>query len=75
MEPLYYVIAILGCGDSGIDCQQARVEPVRYTTATQCQAALPIVLPRHADLSFPVIQAVCRQLGEFYAQNGAPPRG
>ena len=40
MEPVFYVMAILGCGDFQDQCQQARVEPVRYQSAAQCQAAM-----------------------------------
>ena len=59
MEPLYYVMAILGCGDGGMECERARVETTRFATAAQCQAALATTLPRHADLSYPVVQARC----------------
>ncbi len=63
MEPLYFVMAILGCGDAGMQCQQMRVEPVRYSNAAQCQAAMANTIERHTDLSFPVIQAACQQRG------------
>lgn len=64
MEPVFYVMAILGCGDDQAQCREARVEPVRYQSAAQCQAAMAQVLPRHADLSFPVIVAACQRRGE-----------
>jgi hypothetical protein len=63
MEPLYYVMAILGCGDDGTACQQARVEAVRYQSPAQCQAAMSMALERHSDLSFPVVQATCQRRG------------
>ena len=63
MEPLYYVMAILGCGDDGAACQQARLAPVRYQSIAQCQAAMTNVLQTHADLSYPVIQAACQRRG------------
>lgn len=63
MEPLYYVIAIMGCGDAGMQCQQQRVDPVRYRSAVQCQAAMANVLERHTDLSFPIVQANCQRNG------------
>lgn len=68
MEPLYFVMAIMGCGDAGADCRQARIEPVRYHSAAQCQAAMLNVLPRHADLSFPVVQAACERRGTTMAE-------
>ena len=76
MEPVFYVMAILGCGDDQSQCREARVEPVRYQSAAQCQEAMAQVLPRHADLSFPVIVAACQRRGEQMARNAAPiPRG
>ena len=40
MEPVYYILAIMGCADEGAACQQARVEPVHYRSVAQCQAAM-----------------------------------
>ena len=73
MEPVFYVMAILGCGDDQSQCREARIEPVRYQSAAQCQAAMVQVLPRHTDLSFPVIVAACQQRGERMARNEARP--
>ena len=41
MEPLYFVMAIMGCGDGTANCAEARVESVHYATVQQCQAAMP----------------------------------
>lgn len=75
MEPLFYVMAILGCGDDGAACQQARVESVRYQSVNQCQAAMATALERHTDLVFPVIQATCQRRGANVAQAVTPSRG
>lgn len=75
MEPLYFVMAIMGCGDAGAACEQARVEPVRYRTALECQAAMPDVLSRNSDLSFPEITGACQQQGLRMAKTGGRPRG
>ncbi len=74
MEPVYFVMAILGCGDLQDQCQQARIEPTRYQTAAQCQAAMAQVLPRHTDLSFPTIAATCQRNGNLVASNAPRPR-
>lgn len=70
MEPLYYVMAILGCGDAGAQCQEARIEPMRYRSVAQCQAAMANSLERHTDLSFPTIQAACQRRGAMIAAKG-----
>ena len=64
MEPIFYVMAILGCGDGSAACTEARVEPARYQSVAQCRAALPQALARNTDLAFPTIAADCRASGE-----------
>lgn len=75
MEPLYYVIAIMGCGDAGTACEQARVEPIRYRSALECQAAMPAALTRNNDLSFPELTGACQQQGMRMARVDTRPRG
>ena len=75
MEPLYYVMAILGCGDDGSTCQRARTEPARYSSPAQCQAAMAVSLQRNTDLSYPVIQATCERRGLNVATREATTRG
>lgn len=69
MEPVFYVMAIMGCGDMQDQCRQARIEPTQYRTVAQCQAATAEVLPRHMDLSFPTIAATCQRNGQQMARN------
>lgn len=61
MEPVFFVMAILGCGDDGGQCSQQRIEPVLYTSAAECRAAVPAVLQRSTDIDYPVIGAACQQ--------------
>ncbi|MFW2850685.1 hypothetical protein ACM61V_01990 [Sphingomonas sp. TX0543] len=76
MGPVFYVMAIMGCGDGQAMCTEARVEPVRYATIQQCQAAAPAALARNTDLSFPEISASCRSNGlQMAQQNARRPRG
>ena len=76
MEPLFYVMAIMGCGDGQAACAQARVETVQYRSIQQCQAAMPAVLARNTDLDYPEIAAACQARGERLAQNSrARPHG
>ena len=76
MDQVFYVLAIMGCGDDQSGCAEARVEPVRYATVQQCQAAAPAALARNTDLLFPVISAACRSNGPRWVDKGeAAPRG
>ena len=60
MEPVFFVLAILGCGDAADGCQEVRIEPVRYVTEAQCRADLVPALTRNTDLSFPELAGTCR---------------
>lgn len=74
MEPMFFVMAILGCGDGNGQCTTARTVPTHYTTMAQCQAALPTQLAANTDIPFPVISADCRRQGVEVAQAGSKPR-
>jgi hypothetical protein len=75
MEPLFYVMAILGCADGNVQCTEARVVPVRYHTMAECRAALPVQLARNTDVDYPMIGANCRRSGVEFAKNMAMRRG
>ena len=76
MEPVFFVMAILGCGDASASCTEARIDPVRYSTVSQCRADLPQGLARNTDLLFPTISATCRASGPQIAKVSAKtPRG
>mgnify|MGYP001807075575 CR=1 FL=1 len=75
MTPVFFVLAIMGCDEGALGCSEARVEPARYATAAQCQAALPAALSRNTDLSFPVISAACRANGPQWVKADGAKRG
>ena len=70
MEPLFYVMAIMGCGDGTVNCTEARVIPARYETMAQCRAALPDQLAQNTDVPYPMIGANCRASGMAMAKTG-----
>lgn len=73
MEPVFFVMAVLGCDDAGMACRQERVEPARYESAAQCQAAMQGVLARNTDLDYPVVGASCMKNGERFAERVPMP--
>lgn len=75
MEPLYYMMAIMGCGDMGDTCQQARIMPVRYQSAVACRMAMAETLPRQTDLAYPVITAACQPSGVTMAHTETMRQG
>lgn len=75
MQPLFYVLAIMGCGDGQAQCAQVRTEPVRYESMLQCQVAMPDALRRNSGLDYPELTAACRAIGEQMADAKPARRG
>ena len=62
MGPFIYVMAIMGCGDGGLDCQQVRMVETRYESLAACRQAASAQLIANTDVDFPEIMASCRSL-------------
>lgn len=63
MEPVLFVMAILGCGESDAPCREVRLDRTGYRSEAQCMAATGAALARHDDLAFPTVVARCRPAG------------
>jgi hypothetical protein len=63
MEPLLYVMAILGCGEDESTCRELRLAEARFATETACLAATEAELSRHDGASWPIVVAQCRPAG------------
>ena len=63
MEPLIYVMAILGCGESDTACRELRLVEAQYRSEAACIAATETELLRHDDLPYPNVVAQCRAAG------------
>ncbi|MDQ8757135.1 hypothetical protein RCO27_12965 [Sphingosinicella sp. LHD-64] len=63
MEPLIYVMAILGCGEGDAACRLLAVVETRYRTEAACLAATEDQLLRRDDLAYPNVVAECRRAG------------
>lgn len=67
MEPLTFLIAILGCGEGDAPCRQVRMLETRYESQAACTAATEAALTQNVDIDFPVVAAEC-------VASGAAPR-
>ncbi len=86
MGPAAYIMAILGCGEADVACQQVATVPAQYESQEACNAATEDALATHGgDVLFPVVIAQCRKASEPAAQqiwadevelpNAETPRG
>ncbi|HEU0097174.1 MAG TPA: hypothetical protein VFQ67_00230 [Allosphingosinicella sp.] len=69
MEPLTFLIAIMGCGEGDAPCRQVRTLETRYESQAACTAATEAALVRNTDIDFPVVAAECVPAG---ARPGLP---
>ncbi|HEX8414233.1 MAG TPA: hypothetical protein VF637_10155 [Sphingomicrobium sp.] len=61
MAASYFIIAILGCADSGSStCTQVATAPTHYTSKAECTAAMNAVLEENSGFDFPTLMAECR---------------
>jgi hypothetical protein len=65
MEPVLFVMAILGCGETDAPCREVALAETRYRSEAACLAATAMVLARQ-DILYPIVAAQCR------AENEAP---
>ena len=59
MGPAYFVIAIMGCSDAGMDCRTVATPPAHYSSERACLAARGDALMANTDLDFPTLFAQC----------------
>lgn len=60
MEPVYYVIAILGCADGSTQCTPVATVPTHYASQEACTAGTQQALLANSDFDFPTLMAQCR---------------
>ena len=60
MEPVYYVIAILGCADGSTQCTPVATVPTQYASQQACSAGTSQALLANSDFDFPTLVAECR---------------
>jgi hypothetical protein len=58
----YFIIAILGCADSGEACRPVASPPTHYASEQACMAARGDALMANSDLNFPTLFAECRAI-------------
>ena len=60
MGPMYFVIAIMGCGDGSTACTPVMTVPTRYESEAACEAATTSALLANSNFDFPSLLAQCR---------------
>jgi hypothetical protein len=61
MGPVFYVLAILGCGEGETACEQIATAGSSYQSVDACNQAGEGALTQHIDAAFPVVVAQCRR--------------
>lgn len=59
MDPVAFIIAIVGCGEGDATCEPIRrLEPL-YASEAACADATETALMRHGEADYPVVVAHC----------------
>jgi hypothetical protein len=75
MGPVFYVMAIMGCGDGATMCEQvARGDDV-YRSEAACYAQSEQALIRASGEPYPLILAECQQVSRQVAERMESRRG
>ena len=75
MEPVYFVIAILGCADGGSSCTPVATLPTHFATREACSAATGPALIDNNNYDYPSLLARCRAGESKAAQAQEMPSG
>lgn len=60
MGPVFYVMAILGCGEADTACEPVATAATQYQSREACNEATTSVIEQHSDILYPVVVAQCR---------------
>ena len=59
MEPAFFIIAILGCGEGDAPCEQVQLLTPRYESRAACTEETDTALMASSDAPYPVVVAQC----------------
>ena len=68
MEPAFFIIAILGCGEGDTACRQLQLLETRYESRAACTEATDQALMASGDAPYPVVVAQCLAAAEKSGQ-------
>lgn len=68
MGPGYFILAIMGCGDGAVDCQDLRRSHALYASEVACMADSETALYRASSEPYPLLLAECRRVSPQLAQ-------
>jgi hypothetical protein len=80
MDPVLFLIAIMGCGEGDTACRQIRTLDTRYESHAACTAATEAAVAQNSDIEYPVVVAQCVAAGAAPASHDTgevllPPKG
>lgn len=59
MQAAIVIMSILGCNDQAMNCVHVQTLEKRWATVALCDVASEKELPKHANIGYPVVVAVC----------------
>lgn len=68
MGPAYFILAIMGCGDGAVMCEDIRLTEAVYRSEAGCFAQSEAALIAASDSPYPTIVAECRRVSRQVAE-------
>lgn len=68
MGPGYFILAVMGCGDSATMCEDIASREAVYRTEIECMADSDAMLEDNAEQPYPMLVAQCRTISPQMAE-------
>ncbi|MCA1748745.1 MAG: hypothetical protein LC634_04180 [Sphingomonadales bacterium] len=68
MGPGYFILAIMGCGDGAVMCEDIRETQPVYRSEAACLADSDAALDSATDAPYPLLVAECRRISPQMAE-------
>lgn len=68
MGPGYFILAIMGCGDGAVMCEDIREAAPVYRSETACLADSEAAMRAATDAPYPMLMAECRRISPQMAE-------
>ena len=75
MAPGYFILAVMGCDDAAIMCEEIGRRDALFTSELACMAETETALVAASDNPYPLLIAECRNVSPQIAQADADTAG
>lgn len=75
MGPGFFILAVMGCADSGMMCEEIERRETLYRSEVACMADSEDALVAASEASYPMLLAQCHRVSPQIAEAAGANRG